>query len=162
MQPLIMITLIGVAAAAMGTGFLTNSFDINVQQLAVNETDLVSPVSTVNVDFVLSKAEAAAHNNLGNAGAHTTADDTHFHNFIDECRVHTPQSLATGAVIICKLTDDDRDVVAEGKTKLIADYTGSNGVLVIKIDQTAYHFSHDVQEVHDVKIVVLGNATDKT
>jgi len=153
-----MITLIGVAAAAMGTGFLTNSFDINVQQLAVNETDLVSPVSTVNVDFVLTKTVDGTHSDLGDLSG--TADDTHFHNLIDECKVHTPQSLEANSVIICKLTDDDEDIVAEGKTVLYADYTGSSAAFTIKISQTAYHFSNDVQEIHDVKIVVLGNSTN--
>ena len=160
MQPLIMIMLIGVAAAAMGTGFLTNTFTLNVQQLAVEETDITSPVTTVNVDFVLSKAIVGTHTDLGSIDG--AANDTHFHNLIQVCKVHTDSNLEAGSTIICKLSDDDDDIIAEGKTVLAADYSASGAAILVTIGQTAFHFSNDVQEVHDVKIVILGNSTNGT
>jgi len=149
-----MITLLGVAAAALGTGFLSTGFTLNVQNLGVQETDLVSPVSTVNVDLELLKVETGMHPDQGGVGGNSP--QTHFHNIIDKCSFHTPTTLSKTTVIICKLTDDDDDVIAEGKLTLITTYVGSSGGLFVPITQTVFHFSNDVQEIHDVKIVVLG------
>ncbi len=158
MQPLIMITLLGVAAAALGTGFLSTSFNLDVQDLGVQETDLASPVNTVNVDLELFKTRVGAHGDLGGVGGNSP--QTHFHNIIDDCSFHTPTTLSGGTTIICKLTDDDEDVIAEGKVILTTtqSYTGSSAGFLIPIEQTVFHFSNDVQEVHDVKIVILGPA----
>jgi len=152
MQPLIMITLLGVAAAALGTGFLTTGFDLTVQQLGVQEEDLTSPVNTVAVDLELTKLEVASHDDLGGLGGHSP--QTHYHNVIDECSFHAANNLKKDTTIICKLTDDSDDVIAEGKLILATAYLKSQ-VTFIPIQQTAFHFANDVQEVHDVKIVVL-------
>lgn len=155
MQPLIMITLLGVAAAALGTGFLTTGFDLTVQQLGVQEEDLTSPVNTVAVDLELFKTRVSSHHDEGGKGGESL--NTHFHNIIDKCSFHTPTTLPEGTTIICKLTDDSNDVIAEGIAVVGAfGYTGSSGAFFIDITQTVFHFSNDVQEVHDVKIVVLG------
>jgi len=147
MQPLIILALIGVAAVAMSTGFLSTQFAITAQNLGVAETDLVSPINTATIDLELAKLTDAAH---------TGVLHTHFHNVIDKCSFHSPTTLGIGSTIICKLTDLDDDVIAEGKIVLVNTYTGSIPGLLIPIQQTAFHQSNDVQEVHDVKIVVLG------
>ncbi len=155
MQPLKIIAIVGVATAALGTGFLQNSFVLTVQDLGVQEQDLVSPVKTVDIDLELLKVEVGMHGDLGGVGANSP--QTHFHNTIDKCSFHTPTSLAQGTIIICKLTDDDNDVIAEGKSVVGSfGYSGSSGNFFVPITQTVFHFSNDVQEVHDVKIVVLG------
>ncbi len=148
MQPLIMILLVGVAAAALGTGFLTNSINLTVQDLGVGETNLKSPVQSVAVDLVLSKIQVDPH-------LVPDAPQTHFHNFIDKCSFIANTNIGKTGEIICKLTDEHGDVIAEGKIVLTTRYV-SPDVTFIPILQTAFHFSHDVQEVHDVKIVVLG------
>ena len=156
MQPLIMITLLGVAAAALGTGFLSTNFDLTVQQLGVQEADLTSPVKTVAVDLELFKTKVGPHIDLGGIGG--TAPQTHFHNIIKDCSFHSFTTLNPGTTIICKLTDDDNDVIAEGKVILTTTetFSGSSSGFLIPIQQTVFHFSNDVQEVHDVKIVILG------
>ena len=147
MQPLIILALVGVAGMAMGTGFLTNTFNLNVQDLGVAETNLASPIDAATIDLVLSKVK----NSLHDGGAAVT----HFHNVIKQCSFHSPSGLGAGSTIICKLTDADDNVIAEGKTVLAAVYDGSGAGFLITIGQTAFHLSNDVQEVHDVKIVVL-------
>ena len=145
MQPIVWIVIVGIASAALGTGFLTTDFSLNVQSLGVQETDLTSPVDTVNIDFVISKVKGP--NSLGK---------TVFKNKIIECIFHTPWNHGKGSTIICKLTDDDDDVIAEGKVILTTAYTGSSGSLFVPITQVAFTNANEVQEVHDVKIVVLG------
>ena len=153
MQPLIMITLLGVAAAALGTGFLTTGFDLTVQQLGVQEEDLTSPVNTVAVDLELTKLEVASHDDLGGVGGHSP--QTHFHNIIDKCSFVAASNIPKDSKIVCKLTDADDDVIAEGKLVLLTAYI-TPAITFIPIQQTVFHFANDVQEVHDVKIVVLG------
>jgi len=147
MQPVIMFALIGVAALATSVGFLNNTFVLNVQNLGVAETDLASPIQVANIDLELAKKTAAPD---------TDSTRTHFHNVIDKCSFHSPEALGVGSTIICKLTDIDDDVIAEGKTVLRTPYPGSFPGFFVDISQTAYPWSNDVQKVHDVKIVVLG------
>ena len=147
MQPVIMFALIGVAALATSVGFLNNTFVLNVQNLGVAETDLASPIKVANIDLELLKMTAAPD---------TDSTRTHFHNVIDKCSFHSPEALGVGSTIICKLTDIDDDVIAEGKTVLQRAYQGSLPGFFVDISQTAYPWSNDVQKVHDVKIVVLG------
>ena len=142
-----MLALVGVAAMAMSMGFLTNTFVLNVQTLGVAEEDLISPIKTANVDLELTRLTA---------GPDGDSTRTHYHNVIDKCSFHTFTTLGTGSTIICKLTDLDDDVIAEGKVVLARTLTGSSDYMFIPIDHQAYPFSHDVQKVHDVKIVVLG------
>ncbi len=142
-----MFALVGVAAMAMSMGFLSNTFFLNVQTLGVAETDLRSPIKTANVDLEIVKHPS---------GPDADSTNNHYHNVIDFCSFHTPTNLGKGSTIICKLTDADDDVIAEGKTVLQRAYTGSNPYFLVKIVQTAFPWSNDVQNVHDVKIVVLG------
>ena len=148
-----MFALVGVAAMAMSMGFLSNTFFLNVQTLGVAETDLKSPIKTANVDLEIGKHASGPDGDSTNA---------HYHNTIDACSFHSPTTLGTGSTIICKLTDIDNDVIAEGKTVLIRTYTGSNPYFFVDIQQTAFPWSNDVQNVHDVKIVVLGPKPDIT
>jgi len=149
-----MITLLGVAAAALGTGFLSTSFNLTTQQLGVQEADLTSPVNTVAVDLELLKTQVSSHVDLGGLGG--AAPQSHFHNIIDKCSFHAFTTLLANTTIICKLTDDSSDVIAEGQVLLTTKgYKSSSGGFFIPITQTVFHFSNDVQEVHDVKIVVL-------
>ena len=146
-----MFALVGVAAMAMSMGFLSNTFFLNVQTLGVAETDLVSPIKTANVDLEIGKHAAVPDGDSENA---------HYHNTIDACSFHTPTTLGAGSTIICKLTDADNDVIAEGKIVLQKTYTGSSPYLFIPIEQVAFDDANNVQNVHDVKIVVLGPKPD--
>ena len=142
-----MLALVGVAAMAMSMGFLTNTFVLNVQTLGVAEEDLISPIKTANIDFTISKIPGVSPNN---------PSETVFKNRIIKCSFHTPTTLGPSTTIICKLTDADDDVIAEGKVVLARTLTGSSDYLFIPINNLAYPNANDVQKVHDVKIVVLG------
>ncbi len=128
----------------MSMGFLAPGFTLNVQQLGAQETLLESPIKTANIDFTISKIEGV---NL--------AGDTVFKNRIVRCSFHSPTSLGVGSAIICKLTDIDRDVVAEGRLDLTSPYQGSD-LTFIPIQQVAFANANDVQNIEDVKIIVLG------
>ena len=152
MQPLILLAIVGVAVGAMGMGFLAPGFDMNVQNFGAQEQDLVAPITTANVDFVISAVDGV----MGNKAV--------IKNKITKCSFHSPNSFGqaggqtgmySGAVIICKLTDSVNDVVAEGKIVLTsAGYVGSTTTF-IKIDAVTPD-ANNVQNVYDVKIVVLG------
>jgi len=145
MQPIVWVVIVGIAAAALGTGFLGSTFSLNLQQLGVGEEDLVSPITTASIDFTISKVFEPVPTNTSPL----------FKNRIIKCSFHTPTDLAIGTTIICKLINANNDVIAEGKVILAAVYTGSTPGFNIPIEQIAFEAANSLQEVLDVKIVVL-------
>jgi hypothetical protein len=145
MQPLIMLALVGVAAGALSMGFLAPGFTLNVQQLGAQETDLESPINTANVDFRIARM------NVQGVGTHPA-----YANVISACSFHTPTTLETGTTIFCKLTDKDSDIVAEGHRDLQGTLVGST-TTYIAITDVAFPNANDVQNIEDVKIVILSN-----
>ena len=146
MQPIILLAIVGVAAAAISMGALTNTFPLVLQDLGVSEKTLQSPVTrTVMVDLQLLKT-------------HTFDTDRSpiLANIIDKCSFHSAQAVPKGSVIICKLTDDDSDVIAEGKTSPLTKTFAASSITYIPITNLAFPLANDVQNVHDVKIVILG------
>ena len=179
MNPIIAFAIVGIAVAAMGTGYLTNGFTMNLQQLGVQEKDLVSPISAANIDLELAKLM------MDPDGIPDTGDE-YFVNVITACSFHSPDALRFSSTLICKLTDKDGKAVAEGKLSSNTFSYLQSSTLIIPIDeriydegipgnqrcvttvqgvqppevktdcQVAFENANDVQNVHDVKIVVLG------
>ena len=147
MQPLIMLSIIGVAGIGLSMGFLAPGFTLNVQQLGAQETLLESPVKTVSIDFEINKVETE----VPGPGTHTA-----FLNVIDACSFHSPTTLFSGSVIICKLTDENGDIVAEGRLDVSGSHYVGSATTFIKIIQFAFDGSNDIQNIEDVKIIVLG------
>ena len=143
-----MLSIVGVAGIGLSMGFLAPGFELNVQQLGAQETQLESPIRTANVDFEILRVETVVPGTPG--GTHTA-----FLNIIDKCSFHSPSTIGTGGAIICKLTDKDGDIVAEGRLDLTRTYTGSLTTF-IEIIQKAFDNANDVQNIEDVKIIVLG------
>jgi len=151
MQPIILIAIVGVAAVTLSTGFLMPSIGwFNLQGVSVNERDFSAPLDHANVDIEVSKISRVITDSEGN---------THnaFFNIINECSFHTPDpgGLGPGATIICKLTDDQHDVVAEGRIDLPNGLDKSERT-VIPIMQTAFDLANEIQNINDIKLIVLG------
>ena len=53
------------------------------------------------------------------------------------------------------MTNADDDVIAEGKVILAEEFVGSTSGFNISIDQIAFEAANSLQEVLDVKIIVL-------
>jgi hypothetical protein len=150
MQPLILIAIVAVAAIGMSSGFLfgNTSFTLIAQDLGAKETDLVSPISTARVDFRVV-TERITNNGFDSVNNQAYA------NVISACSFHSDDSIPRGGAIICKLTKNN-NIVAEGRLNLLdTGYTGSTQTF-IPIQHKAYPLSNDVQNINDVKIIVLG------
>ena len=148
MQPILLVALIGVAAAATGIGFLNTEIVLNVQNLGVGSEDLETPISSANVDLSIGKVELVDAN-----------DVSYFVNVIDACSFHYDADdnenfpgLADGSQVICKLTKDG-NVVAEGS--LEGTFVAST-TYMIPITDFAYDGANDVKNVNDITIVALG------
>ena len=134
---------------AMSVGFLAPPFALIAQDLGAKETLLKSPIDTARVDFVISKI--IGFNQFGSV----------FKNHITKCSFHSDDDIGPGGAIICKLTDGHKqangfgNIVAEGRLDLKRTYTHSV-TTYIKINNVAYKNANDVQNIFDVKIVVLG------
>src|SRR3990170_1634379 len=68
-------------------------------------------------------------------------------NLITECSFHSVDPVPKGSLIICKLTDDDSDVVAEGKIGTLAHTLASSTVTFIPITNLAFIGANDVQNI---------------
>jgi len=112
---------------------------------SAQEEMLQSPIDSANVDLVVQKVE----------GLLTPGNKVIFKNQITACSFHSPESIGTGGVIICKLLDGEMDIVAEGRLDLNGKYFGSD-ITFIDINQLGKDNVNDVQNIEKVKIVVLG------
>jgi len=150
MQPIIMLAVVAVAAGALGVGFLGNTIDLTmVQTIGVGMTDLESDVIKANVDFTIEKVNA-----LGNAGVPA------FKNIISECIVqnYDPETMMAVnfvpySTVICKLTDINNNVVAEGEVMIPT--APATMKVTVPIGQPP-GLPNNVKNVHDVIIVVRG------
>jgi len=145
MQPILMLAIVGVAATALGTGFLMNNeILLNVQNFGVGEENILSPITSANIDFQISKITAF-----------DVSGGNIFKNVIDACSFHSDQDLEAGSKVICKLTDSKHNVIAEGFKVFPNGLLGSDRDL-IPIMQTAFPGSNDVRNIKDVTIIVIG------
>jgi len=151
MQPILIIALIGVAAAATSVGFLNTNIMLTVQNFGVGEETLETPISDANIDF-----------SIGRMVTQDESGRTIFMNIIDACSFHYPEEntsvypgLAFGSTkVICKLTDENGNVVAEGtRVGMIA----ASQTVNIAITDIAYDGANKVDNIHDVTIVALGD-----
>jgi hypothetical protein len=93
-----------------------------------------------------------------------------FKNLITGCSFHSAENIAApeddpanpanDPTLICKLTDADHKIVAEGKLPLPNGYEMSSLGVIIPITDLAYPGANDFTNVHDVHLVVFG--TDPT
>ena len=138
MKALLLIAIVGVAATAMGIGFLNApSIDVVSQDVGVGHDTLTAPVDTVMVKF------------------HITASNNgdEFINKYDACIVKADEALAPGATIICKLTDMNSDVVAEGRTVLAGGLGAGQFVTISPLTKISTSSLY-VENIADVTIVV--------
>jgi len=171
MQPIIILGAVVVAAALIGTGFLGQGGNIQLflQQLGWGEADLVAPISHAFIDLELKKVP-------NDNGTPQDRSDDYFNNLISACSFHSdddirapdPRTELNSGVIICKLTNEDDKAIAEGRILLNGQQDPecpqpettlgyeSSDKLIIEICQTAFPESNEVQNIHDVKIVVEG------
>ena len=148
--PIVWLLVIGVVSVTISMGFLMPPIpQFNLQGVAINERSFSTPITTANVDIEISKREGV-----------NAAGKTVFKNLINECSFHTPSNgLGTGSTVICKLSDADGDIVAEGRLDLPNGLSPSS-VTFIPIVQTAFKLANEVQNIDDIKIIVQG--TDMT
>ena len=159
-----------------------NNIELWVQELGWGEENLQAPISHAYIDLELKKVINENGTPMSDCDPEPTPEciaeqraDDYFNNIIKACSFHSDQSLAPAdpelniapALIICKLTNEEGLAIAEGKVILDGDgddtcdqrdpprngYEASDP-LRIDICQTAYDFSNEVQEVHDIKIIV--------
>jgi len=143
MNTLLLVAIVGVAAAALGLGSLNNEIILDVQDLGVGEETLTSPLDNADIDFVIARQSGLV------------SGVTETHNVIAACDLHVAEgSVPAGSTIYCKLTDIDGNVVAEGTAVNPALLEISDSINV-SID-TADFPNNKVQNVHDVVIVVQG------
>jgi hypothetical protein len=147
MQPILLLAIAGVAVAAMSAGFLTNDIQLLVQEFGAGETTINSPVDNALIDFVIDRTTFT----IGTTSQKLTR------NVIDVCIVEADKTIDKGSTIICKLTDANNNVVAEG-SKLLATKLNKGVPTNVDINDLVNPNlpSNDVTNIHDVVLVVQG------
>ena len=130
------------AVTGLGVGFLGNTISLDVQLLGVGETNLGTPITQADIDFVIARQSGLI------------AGTTETHNVISYCVITPGQQIDAMSHVFCKLTDENGFVAAEGITWLqhtiLADQT-------FKVAISATDFAaNKVQNIHDVVLVVQG------
>ena len=174
-----MLAIVGVAAVALGTGFLNNDINLWIQQFGVGTGDISTPTDHVLVDFNIERIAGETQGT--------------FRNVVDKC-VLTPDDKvgqAIGTVIemngvtftvtkdsemTCKITNRAGQIIAEGTVTspqvLVQedpDCVETPTTVCAKILQPTGMFNAgvpvmvpvspvpDVFDVHDVVVVVHAN-----
>jgi hypothetical protein len=140
MKALLLIAIVGVAATAMGIGFL-NAPPINVvaQDVGIGHDTLKAPITTALVGFHITAIKSGDK----------------FLNQYDACLFKSTHALQTGSTVFCKLTDMASKVVAEGK-KVLQGTLAANTVTNIPILTKIGPNTLDINNIADVTIVVQG------
>ncbi|MCZ6583124.1 MAG: hypothetical protein O6761_08160 [Thaumarchaeota archaeon] len=151
MQPMLWVALIGVAAAATGVGFLNTNIMLNVQNFGVGEATLETPVSDANIDLSVSRIDGV-----------DLSGNPIFKNIVSACSFHYPEGDSgpgltnPNSKVICKLTDENGNVIAEGE-QMQAFFPSQTAS--IRITDLAYEGSNFIQNVEDITIVALRGVT---
>ncbi len=151
MQPILLVGIVAVAAVAMTTGFLGNDIDLWVQQFGTGSELIVTPVTHALIDFNIVK---------------TSIEGGYFLNIIDECLVTLRNTVGavtdmdgittiTKSEIQCKLSNSMGKIIAEGNT--FATVFPGGQVITIPIDMAVGTLPVNVEDVHDVHLVVKAN-----
>ena len=111
-----MLAIVGVAAIALGTGFLNNNIELWIQEFGVGSGDIETPVEHVTVDFNIEQRVVTP----------TTTPAT-FKNVIDMCEFTITEVVGDPAVanpqtkMTCKITGHDANWLSNGE--IIAEGT---------------------------------------
>ena len=138
MKPIFMLAIVAIAATAIGAGSLNNEIVLTLQDFGVGSADIESPITAASIDYNVTAVPV----------------DGQLKNLITACSFHSDENLDEDFRIICKLTNIDGQVIAEGDIEG-ETYSGSERLL-IDIDTFAFDFANDVRLIHDTTIVVLG------
>ena len=147
MQPLIGLAIVGVAVGALGVGFLDNDIDLTdmVQQFGVGEATIETPATSAYIDFWIVRS------------SFPVGQTEKTRNIIEDCIVQASAKLLKDSTIICKLTDIDSNVVAEGSKKLttfLATKVPTKVPVTMYVNGNA--LDADVTNIHDVQLVIIG------
>jgi len=139
MKPIFMLAIAAIAATAIGAGSLNNTIILDLQDFGVGSADIQSPISAASIDYTIEAVPFEGQ----------------LKNLITFCSFHSDEEILDDFRIICKLTNIDGQVIAEGTTIDLVGYEPSTQ-LQIPITVFAFDFANDVRNIHDTTIVVLG------
>ncbi len=144
MKPIILLSVMAIAVTGLGVGFLGNTITLDLQSLGVGEEDLVSPITNADIKFNIEKIKGNQNN---------------FKNVIADCIIESTDIIVKDSKIFCKLTDENGNVATEG-SRVLSTFLPANTPTVIHIDDPQF-IASQVQNVHDVVLVVLGPSTQQ-
>ena len=129
------------AAVALSIGYLGNNISLDAQEFGVGETNLESPVDDLGVTVVIGRTFGIV--------------DSDFKDLIEECIFHSLDLVEKDSIITCKLLDISGNVIAEGKKIVDPDLLPLTP-FTMPIDDFEFVLAHNIDNVHDIIIVIQG------
>jgi hypothetical protein len=158
MRPILIFAIAAIAASAVGVGALNNNITLLVQQFGVGSQEIQTPIDEAKVDFEITPVTVVDEKDPNNNIIKNLITGCSFHS--DETIEADGDELTTNDPrVICKLSNAEGKIVAEGTLLLPNGYTPSDRE-IIKMDTYAFPGSNDFRNIHDVHIIVVG--TDVT
>jgi len=157
MKAIFWIALVSMAVFAMGSGYLMETeIMLNLQFLGVGAANFEAPISNPTIDISIEKIDG--FDSMGNPL---------IKNKIRSCSFHFPDTdpggvdalTGPGVKVICKLLDDNGDVIAEGE--LCGPFVASENN-IIPITDLAFEFADFVSGIGNVRIILVGPTTSST
>ncbi len=148
MNAILALALVSVAALALGMGYLNTDIMLEVQNFGVGDKTFEAPITDANID--MSIVHFTGVNSSGDPVAK---------NEIKSCSFHFPENQEFPGLndistkVICKLVDENGDVVAEGS--IMGPFIPSTNY-IIQITDLAFENSNFVIHVANIIIVILG------
>ena len=171
-----MLAVVGVAAAALGTGFLGNQVELWIQQFGVGSGDIEKPIDHVQVDFFIYQEQVGEFTppQFRNVADCVLTTRAAFGQLIGTPIMNAnPEILVTkDSEMTCKFTNEAGNVIAEATigSPLIDDPNDPDcpqiffGPLCSQIpggifpaDEYNIVIGEPVENIHDVIVVVHAN-----
>lgn len=144
MKPIFILAMVAIGATAIGVGSLNNEIDLTLQDFGVGSEDIMSPIGNATINYIIEPIKV------------DTDQGSVLKNLITNCLFSSAESIDGDYTIICKLTDENSNVVAEGRV-IDTDYIADSEIKV-PITLLAYDEANAVTNIHDTTLIVMDTA----
>jgi len=175
MQPILLVAIVGIAAVALGTGFLGNEIELWIQQFGVGSGDIQTPTDHVQVDFDIRTIPDEPEGTFLNvADCVLTLGETIGQPIGSPVNPADPNGaqVEKDSELTCKFTDENGDIIAEatiGSTLIIQPGCVPNPLAIPPLlcplvpqgfflaGEYVIPIGEDIRNIHDVVVVVHAN-----
>ena len=153
MQPILILAIVAIAAIGLGTGFLNNDFVVMVQQFGIGQGNIDTPIDKATVDFniiqIVDPTNPLFFKNVIDYCIVTLDAQNEFGVLFGDNLLATDNQGVKQSELVCKLTDMNHNIIAEGKLVQDQFLAGEYHVPVLPVPNAV--------DVDDVTLIAHAN-----